>query len=149
MIRKPVRLAAIFGALAIFAVSALGVAVAAPASVDSLRECGPDSWEGIEGSSCFTIQSVEMAQTNGKTVHSGEHGSMLIEFFDDEGNLVFSDKTQWHTTVVEKDGETHVAHDKTRVTFTVDGETCTAEMNVVYANGEVRRLGPSWEWDCR
>lgn len=149
MIRNPIRLAGLFAALAILALSTVGAAAAAPASVDSFRECGPDSWEGIEGSSCFTIHNVEKSQAGALNAQSGEHGWMLIEFFDGEGSLVFSDKTQWHTTTLEKDGELHVAHDKTRVTFTFDGETCTAEMNVVYANGEVRHLGPQWEWDCR
>jgi|GEM_PF-6823469 len=150
MIRKTttsIAAAAIAAALAIITV---GAASAAPADTyQSHRECYPDQWEGQAGTICYTIHDVEKSQSNGKTAHTKEAGSMLIEFFDEEGNTLFSDSTRWHTTVLEKDGTTQVYHDKTRVTFTMDGETCTAEMNAVFANGEVRHPGPTWEWDCK
>lgn len=116
--------------------------------VTNYRNCSPDGDTG--NTICFTIHSVERdSATKSGNGRESDTGSMLIEYFDPQGNLIWSDKTRWHTNIVSKDGETQVYHDQTRVTFIEDGETCTAVMNVTYANGSVRHLGPTWEWDCR
>lgn len=132
---------AVVSAIALGAVSA---ASAAPAEVTSFKECYPDQYGTVEGTICYTIHSVEKSGRN-----SNESGSMLIEFFDTDGNLVFSDKTQWHTTVITKGDDWQVYHDKTKVRVIEGGQTCTNGMNSVYANGATRHLGPEWEWVCK
>jgi hypothetical protein len=100
---------------------------------------------------CFTIHDVE--KFRGPVDEYGapdrEVGSMLIEYFDANGNLLWSDKTRWNSFIIEKDGEWQVYHQQTKATFEVDGESCTAVHNVNYANGETRNLGPEWEWNCK
>lgn len=132
---------AIVAAVALGAVSA---ASAAPAEVTSVRECYPDVYDTIEGTICYTIHSVEKTGAR-----ANESGSMLVEFFDANGGLVFSDKTQWHTTIITKGDEWQVYHDKTKVRVIAGGQTCTNGMNAVFANGVTRHLGPEWEWVCK
>lgn len=141
--RLATRLAplAVVSAVALGAVSA---ASAAPAEVTSVRECYPDVYGTVQGTICYTIHAVEKSGANSK-----ESGSMLIEFFDADGNLVFSDKTQWHTTIITRGDDWQVYHDQTKVRFTEGSETCTNGMNAIYANGETRHLGPEWEWVCK
>lgn len=149
MSRKLIRSLTGLVAMAVLGVSAVATAAAAPASTTSYRECFPDEWEGQTGTICYTIHSTEKSQDNGKASLVKDSGSMLIEFFDADGNVLFSDKTRWNNTELSKNGELHVAHIKTKVTVAQDGETCRAETNVVYANGAGRHLGPDWEWDCK
>jgi hypothetical protein len=119
---------------------------AAPANAESYRECfTEDSGNTI----CYTIHDVEKYSEGKNGSRSLESGTMLIEYYDPQGDLLWSDKTRWHTTILEKDGEWQVYKDQTKVTFEEDGETCTAVMNVTYANGETRHLGPEWEWICK
>ena len=152
MFRKSVvRLVALAATMTVLAVGAVATVSAAPAETTSIRECYPDQWGEVTGTICYTIHDVEKSSANGKSgnVQSKANGSMLIEFFDADGDLAFSDSTRWHSTFIEKNGVTQVAHQKVRVTGYLNGETCTAETNVVFANGEVRHLGPAWEWDCK
>jgi len=152
MFRKSVvRIVALTATMAVLAVGAVATVSAAPAESFSTRECYPDQWGEVAGTICYTIHNVEKSGANGKSAvsQSKENGSMLIEFFDANGGLVFSDKTVWHRTAIEKDGVTQVYHDKVRVTGYFEGQTCTAEMNVVFANGQVRHLGPEWQLDCK
>lgn len=148
--RRFVRILSIAGVVAVLAVGAVSVATAAPASVDTYRSCSPDGDSGLD-TICYTIHDVEKLSDpqDSYSEPSREVGFMVIEYFDPEGNLLWSDKTRWHRFAVEKDGESQVYHDQVKVTYQYEGETCTAVMNVTFANGEVRHLGPEWEWVCR
>lgn len=134
--------------VATVALAAVATASAAPADTTKYRECSPDGDTG--NIICYTIHDVERQNTtkSGKT-QTVETGSMLIEYFDANGELIWDDKTQWHTNNIERSGETQVYHTQTRVKYTFEGETCTNGSNVTYANGEIRHLGPEWEWVCK
>ncbi len=148
MLSRPIaRALALAGIVAILALGAVFMASAAPAEVTTYHACYPDGESG--DTICFTIHDVEKEQSNksGKT-QSNEAGSMLVEYFDSDGNLLWSDQTRWHVNVIEKDGETQVYHDQRRFEYTEGDETCTNESFAHFANGEIRHLGPEWQWVC-
>lgn len=134
--------------VATVALAAVATASAGSAETTNYRNCSPDGDTG--NTICFTIHDVEheIASKSGKTQYL-EAGSMLVEYFDPEGNLLWDDKTQWHTNDFAKDGVTQVYHDQTRVKYYYEGETCTNGSNVTFANGEIRHQGPEWEWVCK
>jgi hypothetical protein len=134
--------------VATVALAAFATASAASADTTQYRHCSDDGDTG--NTICYTINDVERQNTtkSGKT-QTVETGTMLIEYFDPSGALIWDDKTQWHTNSIERDGETQVYHDQTRVKYTFEGEACTNGSNVTFANGEVRHLGPEWEWVCK
>jgi hypothetical protein len=140
------RILSTSASLAVLALASFSVVSAAPATAESYRDCFTED----DGNSiCYTIHDVEKYSEGKNGSRSLEAGSMLIEYYDPQGDLIWSDKTRWHTTIHEKDGEWQVYKDQTKVTFEHDGETCTAVQNVTYANGETRHLGPEWQWVCK
>lgn len=141
------RALCVAGGAAILAVAAVSMAAAAPAEAEKYRECFDDGDTG--NTICYTIHSVEQNNTNARGTQAKESGSMLIEYFADDGTLLWNDKTRWHSNVIEKDGELQVYKDQVRATYFDGSETCTAVMNVTFANGEVRNLGPEWVWNCK
>jgi hypothetical protein len=129
---------------------ALAAVASASASTDTTqyRECFIDG--ETNNTICYTIHSVEHeASSQSGTAASGSSGTMLIEYFDPAGNLIWNDQTKWHSNTIEKAGEIQVYHNQSRVKYYDDGETCTNGTNSNYANGELRHLGPEWEWDCK
>ena len=144
---RPLRviLPALTGALALTYLAAVS---AVPAESESYRDCYPDG----ENTICYTAHSVEkLADPNDQySATAREVGSFQIEYFDAEGNLLWSSKTRWNTFTIDKDGEAQVYHDQTNATYSPDGETsCTAVHNANHANGETRHLGPEWQWVCK
>jgi hypothetical protein len=146
--RPIARAFAVAGVVAILALGAVSMASAAAPIVTNYHTCYPDGESGLD-TICYTIHDVEKYSEGKNGSRSLESGTMLIEYYDPQGDLLWSDKTRWHTTILEKDGEWQVYKDQTKVTFEEDGETCTAVMNVTYANGETRHLGPEWQWVCK
>lgn len=148
MFKRIIRPAFVASVAAVALASVAAVSAASPAETTNYRECGPDGDTG--NTICYTIHDVEKSSTNEAGVSkTSASGKMLIEYFDADGNLLWNDQTRWHDNEIQKDGVTQVYKAQTNVKYYYEGETCTNAMNVTFANGEVRHLGPEWEWDCK
>ena len=121
----------------------LGVAspaAAAPAYQYNVDECFEEVEDGDLYTECYQDRGVlQFNETPSGNTNIIDNGRFSTQFYIN-GELIYSASGNFHYTTIIRNGEDQVSVTHSRFETTYEGLTCTGSLQVVYTNGEYRRL---------